>query len=200
MANYLTTDTDLTAVADAIRTKGGTSAALEFPTDFVSAIQAISGGGGGGTGFGVKGAGTPAGLIYALENNDYHSGLVTVTDYFPANTESEFCDTGYGETDLFIYIFDTLARPYETGTEGLFFNLGQFNAPEESGADFSVAGAYPILRYRGSTIANFFGNRMKSYRVNGGKLYFTPAYAQTNYTYFRKGHTYRWIAFPAALT
>lgn len=46
MANYLTTDTDLTAVADAIRTKGGTSAALSFPTGFVDAIQAISGGSG----------------------------------------------------------------------------------------------------------------------------------------------------------
>ena len=46
MANYLTTDTDLTAVANAIRTKGGTSAQLAFPSGFVDAIQAISGGGG----------------------------------------------------------------------------------------------------------------------------------------------------------
>lgn len=46
MADYLVTDTELTDVADAIRTKGGTSAALEWPTDFVDAIDAISGGGG----------------------------------------------------------------------------------------------------------------------------------------------------------
>ena len=46
MANYLTTDTDLGAVADAIRTKGGTSADLVFPAGFVDAIDAISGGGG----------------------------------------------------------------------------------------------------------------------------------------------------------
>lgn len=39
-------DTDLTSVANAIRTKGGTSASLTFPSDFVSAINAISGGGG----------------------------------------------------------------------------------------------------------------------------------------------------------
>lgn len=45
MANYIATDTDLTAVADAIRTKGGTSAELVFPTGFVSAIGDISGGG-----------------------------------------------------------------------------------------------------------------------------------------------------------
>lgn len=47
MANYLTTDTDLTSVANAIRTKGGTSASLAFPADFVSAIAAIPSGGGG---------------------------------------------------------------------------------------------------------------------------------------------------------
>lgn len=39
-------DADLTSVANAIRTKGGTSAQLAFPADFVSAINAISGGGG----------------------------------------------------------------------------------------------------------------------------------------------------------
>lgn len=37
-------DADLTSVANAIRTKGGTSASLAFPAGFVSAIQAISGG------------------------------------------------------------------------------------------------------------------------------------------------------------
>lgn len=46
MANYLATDTDLTSVANAIRTKGGTSAQLEFPSGFVSAIGAIPSGGG----------------------------------------------------------------------------------------------------------------------------------------------------------
>ena len=40
--DYLTTDTELTSVANAIRTKGGTSASLVYPTGFVSAIEAIS--------------------------------------------------------------------------------------------------------------------------------------------------------------
>ena len=47
MSNYLVTDTDLTSVADAIRTKGGTSAQLTFPAGFVSAVEAIETGGGG---------------------------------------------------------------------------------------------------------------------------------------------------------
>jgi len=41
MADYLTTDTELTSIANAIRTKGGTSAALAYPTDFITAINAI---------------------------------------------------------------------------------------------------------------------------------------------------------------
>ena len=41
MATYLTNTTDLTAVADAIRTKGSTSAPLTFPSGFVNAIDAI---------------------------------------------------------------------------------------------------------------------------------------------------------------
>ena len=40
-------DADLTSVANAIRTKGGTSADLAFPAGFVSAIDAIPTGGGG---------------------------------------------------------------------------------------------------------------------------------------------------------
>ena len=47
MSNYIASDTDLTAVADAIRAKGGTSAQLAFPSGFVSAVQAIPSGGGG---------------------------------------------------------------------------------------------------------------------------------------------------------
>ena len=46
MANYLTTDTELTSVANAIRTKGGTVADLTYPAGFVSAINAIPSGGG----------------------------------------------------------------------------------------------------------------------------------------------------------
>lgn len=44
MADYLTTDTELTSVANAIRTKGGTSASIIYPTGFVTAIEAISSG------------------------------------------------------------------------------------------------------------------------------------------------------------
>lgn len=44
MANYIVSDTDLTSVANAIRTKGGTSDQLSFPTGFNTAIANISAG------------------------------------------------------------------------------------------------------------------------------------------------------------
>lgn len=46
MSNYIVNDTSLTFIANAIRTKGGTSEPLEFPDGFVTAIGEISGGGG----------------------------------------------------------------------------------------------------------------------------------------------------------
>lgn len=42
--DYLTNDTDLKKVADAIRAKGGTSAPLAYPSGFISEIQAIPSG------------------------------------------------------------------------------------------------------------------------------------------------------------
>lgn len=41
MSNYTVTTVELTSIADAIRSKGGTSASLMYPTGFVSAINAI---------------------------------------------------------------------------------------------------------------------------------------------------------------
>lgn len=62
--DYLTNDTDLTAVADAIREKGGTSAALSWPQGYVAAIGAISGGGGGSSERFI----TPSIPQYAMDN------------------------------------------------------------------------------------------------------------------------------------
>ena len=188
-------DADLTSVANAIRTKGGTSASLAFPTGFVSAIQAISGGGGL-PDYGAQDAKTVGGLLHALSIGDYHTGAFTVSSYFPANTESEILDTGYPDRVNLICIYDTAVNPYTASTEKLFMTFGFFNRPESSGADQPENGAYGTLRRRGGTDSALFGSRMTSYRVNSGKLYATPKYAQTNYTYFAKNSTYRWFAVP----
>lgn len=46
MSNYVVSDASLTFLADLIRKKGGTTAALEYPEGFMQAIEEISGGGG----------------------------------------------------------------------------------------------------------------------------------------------------------
>ena len=45
MANYIVTDTELTSIANSIRTKGGTNELLSFPEEFINAIGNISTGG-----------------------------------------------------------------------------------------------------------------------------------------------------------
>lgn len=47
MAKCFVDDTSLTSIAEAIRTKGGTTNKLVFPAGFISAIEAIEAGGGG---------------------------------------------------------------------------------------------------------------------------------------------------------
>ena len=46
--DYLVKSTELASIADAIRTKGGTTEQLAFPAGFVSAVESIQSGGGGG--------------------------------------------------------------------------------------------------------------------------------------------------------
>lgn len=58
-------DSDLLAVADAIRTKGGTAGALTFPEGFVAAIEALSTGGGS-----DRSAGLIDGTLETYENPD----------------------------------------------------------------------------------------------------------------------------------
>lgn len=41
MSNYLTTGIELTSIANAIHTAGGTSALLIYPSGFINAIQGI---------------------------------------------------------------------------------------------------------------------------------------------------------------
>ena len=45
MADYIVKDTELTSVANAIRTAGVTNSLLSFPNGFISAVENISGGG-----------------------------------------------------------------------------------------------------------------------------------------------------------
>ena len=85
MANeYLVNSADMTAVADAIRAKGGTSDALAFPDGFVSAVQGIQAGAGGNA---VQiGQDTPLNILklfHALETGNCVTGEFTLSSYLP---------------------------------------------------------------------------------------------------------------------
>ena len=69
-------DADLTAVANAIRTKGGTSAALAFPAGFVQAITNIPSGGGSGVKHGTF---TPASRTATVRIDTGDSSVSSIT-------------------------------------------------------------------------------------------------------------------------
>lgn len=87
-------DTDLTAVANAIRTKGGTSAQMAFPAGFVSAVQAIPTGGGGGvvisnTTFKIKNSRASGSMnCIRISYNAYSSGTSGLGCYSDGNTSN----------------------------------------------------------------------------------------------------------------
>lgn len=84
MADYLVTDTELTSVANAIRTKGGTSASLEFPDEFVTAIGNIPTGG--------------TGAISITDTSDSAGGTVrTITALDISDTTAVASDVASGK-------------------------------------------------------------------------------------------------------
>lgn len=105
-------DAGLLSVANAIRTKGGTSAPLAFPAGFVSAVEAITAGGGGSSGL-------------AYDMGTFTLSIDEASNYFSMNDFSEFyggVPHGLGETPDFIMVWTDewagiTTAPYTTVTE-----------------------------------------------------------------------------------
>lgn len=105
-------DTDLTSVANAIRTKGGTSASLAFPADFILAIGAIPTGGGGvqsgsytPTGalktFSLSMATAPQHLVMYSINADFGTAAAWNTQYLIWNTDDQLIYLSHYSTSNF---------------------------------------------------------------------------------------------------
>lgn len=97
MANYVVSDTSLGSVADAIRTKGGTSAPLTYPQGFIDAIDDIQTGG--------------SAVIQSLSvtQNGTYTAPSGVDGYSPVTVNVSGGDTPIpadGKTRIFIHIAD----------------------------------------------------------------------------------------------
>ena len=120
-------DSDLASVAAAIRTKGGTSASLAFPGGFVSAIQAISGGGGSSA---ASGTFTPTERVLTVT---FDTGLSTVNNVLILPT-SETPLKSNGRT---VYYFFGSKNTFIKGIRGGSNSAGSGTlAPQVSTSDY----------------------------------------------------------------
>lgn len=98
MTKLIVDSEDLIDVADTIRTKGGTSEALEWPDDYVDAVDAISGGGGGGgTTYLITSTGSTSKLLGIMTPYD---GTVAAGDtvYIVLNVNAKNSPTAVNDT------------------------------------------------------------------------------------------------------
>lgn len=133
---YIVSGTDLTSVANAIRTAGGTSAQLEFPTGFVNAIGNISGGGGGGNVVGGTFTGTTAGdksISVPYTGNGFPIALMVFVADGSDNSSSDYYSLvqRYAISFLCILKKDTSTQP----------NYSSSNVSQNIGID--------LMRYKG---------------------------------------------------
>lgn len=120
MANYIVNDTDLTSVASAIRTKGGTSRQLVFPSGFVSAINNIQ-----------TGSGTTDELVKKMITGDgiiteLPSDITSIRDYaFHTGPLVNFTVLPNGITDIGKYAFYD-NTPNITSLPSSLKNIGEY--------------------------------------------------------------------------
>ena len=110
-------DSDLTSVANAIRTKGGTSASLAFPAGFVSAVQAIPTGGGSPTVTGLSAVYTQSGVVDIKDDLS-----VLIPDLVVTATISNTLQVEVSPTDY------TLSGTFTVGTSTITVSYGGLTA------------------------------------------------------------------------
>lgn len=182
-------DADLTSVANAIRTKGGTSAQLAFPAGFVSAIGAIPTGGGSP----LIASGTFTG------NGDYRI-TVPIADKVPIKnfaflaeyaSASVASDANY-KIIKYAYIYDGDAGFTKNGSNyypqtGRTFSVGS--------TDLSYLGFYgEVIYIRNTTIDGYrgaFTGTGRQFRKGSGVIDFYIDVGNGNYK-FVSGETYNW--------
>ena len=115
-------DSDLTSVANAIRTKGGTSAQLAFPADFVSAVNAI-----------------PSGIGTLLATKSL--GSISTSDTAATDTGQTITVTGASSYDLLIVEIsvDTKTNGRHASTTRLIWLYNTSNISSRTSATIATA-------------------------------------------------------------
>lgn len=168
-------DTDLTSVADAIRSKGGTSGALAFPVGFVNAVNAIelSGGGGG------EGGGLPQGVT-ALS-----SGTLTLSSDPSSAINVEH---GLGVAPNFFAIYADAADDYLEPADFNYYIIAQFGLCQDS----LLCEAFRLVRF--GTGSNFSQMANVVPHVSSFSNNSTFAVYNSSTYQLKAGVTYHWIA------
>lgn len=187
MTDYLVTDTELTSIADAIRTKGGTSANLSFPTEFVSAINAIETGGGGLEY--EEGIYTPTEDIarptVAFENTHTKTPAIVVMSDVTGTADAT---TNSNYTFGFFDPFRLWGQGFPYTSTGFRYAIAVYGYRASS--TNSISASTQIIQYdsdnQGSTYSSY-----SRYWVTATN--FCP-YSGSSSRYWRAGRTYKWIA------
>ena len=198
MANeYAVNHADLTAVADAIRAKGGTSGTLAFPDGFVEAVRAIQAGAGGNA---VQiGQDTPLNILklfHALETGNCVTGEFTLSSYLPG-TPTLLFSTGL-ETVKGLLTVDrdwyigyrggerTVFSLFITLENNRFINFCCNNGDNNISFNSKAALSNPLLVRTNTDYTKFDEN---------GDFYVQASFdGNTGYTPFEINHRILWVA------
>ena len=143
MAKYTINDTTLTSIADAIRAKGGTSAALT-PAQMAEAIAAIQAGGGGGLVYTTS--------ITPAENNSAATLIGTITHNF-------------GEVPTLFIVYTEEASPSKTLSQEMGCSILYTPNPDD------LLGAIGVVSYAMTASASSFYTSIKrNSSANGGYI------------------------------
>lgn len=185
-------DANLTAVADAIRAKGGTSGTLAFPDGFVVAVGAIQAGGG--VSLPYEGTETPLNtqnIFPALTAGIVKTGEFTLAAALPAG-ENLLFSTGLSVVrGILILCEDYDVDNPPAGNNCTISNWMFFTDDEQTKPRWS----YGSDRANGLYSSSGFSLPRCSTRMESGNIYVTAQYGgNNNYTPFLKGLKFVWLA------
>lgn len=202
MTDYKVSSGDLTSVADAIRTKGGTSAVLSFPAGFVSAIGNIPTGGDGTL---ITKNITANGTYNAEDDNadGYSSvtvavpGVKKLTGSFTVGSDDTSYTISFGETiSKYLFLIEmtdasktTLsgsgnASPRSYAFTGMYPSPGVGNnAPATCMTTFRLNASTSELSYSQTTLSNATTSSItiSAVTLSGGAQYLYRGYSYNYY-------------------